>query len=191
MLFESPWAWGWSAIAAIAGAIAAIAIAATALYAWRQIEDNRKFSKRRLTVDLFDSETSKTFTQTVNDIRLANGSLTNCRTYVITGWGANPVTPVLQKQTNEVLGTLGYAGVLYCEDALDKEIFLARARDFIASAFYMFEPLVATHMRAGVLDRSVVTMVQDCLEYRRNLPRKFDPSPELHTYNVPADFPGP
>ena len=179
----------WQALEAVATATAAGGAIAAAIFAYRAIDENRRANRTRLTVDLFDSHNTVRFTKATLDLTKAHGSLTLARAFVHSKTLSRTFTPQeLETFTQDVAGVMGYAAALYAEGALDKKLFLTRASDFIAVAFYIYDPPLAQLLRAGTLRRNVVTLAQDCLQYRNKIPRNFDVAPELQTYQIPDDF---
>ena len=176
----------WIAVATIVAALGAIAAAIFALVA---IGENRKANRTRLTVDLFDSHNTTRLTKAVRSVAEAYGSLTLARTNIGHKIATRTLTPQERETaTQDVCGVLAYAAALYESGVLDKRLFRSRASEFIASAFYIYEPMLAEFLRTGVLERNVVTLGQECLTYRNKVPRNFDAAPELQTYCIPPDF---
>jgi hypothetical protein len=87
-----------------------------------------------------------------------------------------------------VVGLAGYAAVLYRTNVIDRNLFLARASEFISVAFYIYEPALTNFLRTGLLHRDSIRMARDALAFRNKIPREFDPYPDLWTYSIPPDL---
>jgi hypothetical protein len=180
------------ATAVIAGAtiLAAVGAVFAAIFAYLAIGENRRFNRTRLTVDLFETPMTNRFARTVNELVVAHLTLTNCRAYVQTRLANLAiVTREEREMFLDLLGIMGYAGELYAGDAINKELFLSRASEFVAVAFYILEPAIANALRTGLLRQNLVMLARDCVQYRNRIPRTFDDKPELRTYNIPETFP--
>jgi hypothetical protein len=187
----------WLEVEAVATAViacftflAAIGAIAAAIFAYLAIGENRSFNRTRLLVDLFAQPMTDRFTATINGMVEGHFTLTNARAYTATRLAAPATIPREERlQYLDLLGIMGYAAELYAENAINKKLFLSRAYEFVATAFYILEPAIANGIRTGLLRRSVVTLGRDCVVYRNRIPRAFDDKPELRTYNIPESFP--
>ena len=178
------------AVEAGATVVAALGALAAALYTRRAIEVNRKAARTRLTVDLFETAMAARLMQNINALLNSRPTLTNCRANLEMRLAMLTSLPQEEReQYLDLLGIMGYAGELYTQGALDKRLFLSRAADFIAVAFYLLEPAVADGLRSGLLRQSMLTLARECVAYRNRTPRTFDDKPELRTYTIPASFP--
>jgi hypothetical protein len=179
----------WQALEAVSTAAAAGGAIVAAFFAYRAIEANRSFNRTRLTVDLFETAMTQRFTRNVNLLMASHPTLTLGRAFMQLRLSNPAAIPQQEREMYlDLLGIMGYGGEIYAEKALNRKLFLARACEFIAIAFYLLEPAIKEGLRTGLLRRNVVTLARDCLEYRNRIPRAFDDKPELQTYRIPSNF---
>ena len=177
----------WMFFSAIGSLGAFAAIVYTVIYAKESIEETRTFSRLRLTVDVFAEATTLAATGALNNLITTHGSLRNARDYI--EQGMQQQNPIANQIIATTIGPFGYVSTLYVQGALDKNLFLARAAEFIVQGFYVLEKPIEAYMLNGSLNKDVVTTVRDALVYRASIPKQFETWPEMRTYSVPENFP--
>ena len=176
----------WIAVATVIAALGAIA---AAIFAAIQIRSNASANRARLTFDFFDTDAVRRYTTLVNTFVKGSLSLAECKAIVqqkiTTG---DFTTEERESIEQDIVGLAGYAAVLYDKGVIDRDLFLARASEFIAVTFFIYEPALIMYLRTGLLHRDAVRMARAALAFRKTIPRDVDPYAELRTYIIPPDF---